>query len=120
MFYYFISYTLDAKLSPSGLRVVKITATSGQVHWLPVHSSYHHEVFLDETLLECVQPGSSSYTIDDLTPDTLYQVQVRALIPDYLKLTGKIAEENLSAETEFTTSPGGTNVYIFHFLVIIC
>jgi hypothetical protein len=119
-FYYFIFYTVETKLSPSDLRVVKISATSGQVHWLPAHSSYQHEIFVNETLLECIKPGCSAYTINELTPGTHYQVQVRILIPDHLMLTvGKIAEENLSAEVEFTTSDGGRIYYrIFHSVLL--
>ena len=102
-------------LSPSNLRIVKITATSSEVHWLPAHSSYLHEVFLNESLLECVKAGCSSCTINNLTPDTKYCLQVRTSIPDHLKITvGKISEENLSAETEFTT-PAGGKLVISHF-----
>ena len=110
---------IDAPLSPSHVQVVKITTTSGQVHWLPAHSSYQHEIFLNETLLECIKPGCTSYTINNLSPATLYQVQVRTLIPDHLTVTlGKIPEEDLSVEVEFTTSDGGRAHCHSYFLTL--
>ena len=99
---------IDAALSPSDVQVIKITTTSGQVHWLPAHSGYRHEIFLNGTLLECIKPACISYTINNLSPATLYQVQVRTLIPDHVMVTlGEIPEDDLSAEVEFTTSDGG-------------
>ena len=109
--------SVDAILSPTNLRAIKITSTSSEIHWLPAHSCYLHEVFLNESFLECVKAGCSTYTLTNLTPDTQYRVEVRTSIPDHLKITvGKISEENLSAETEFTTSNGGKTVHFTHDL----
>jgi hypothetical protein len=103
-----MAYILDAIFSPSDVHVIKIKTTSGQVRWLPAHSSCRHEVFLNETLIESVKPGCTAYTINDLSPATLYHVQVRTVIPEHLKSTlGDVTEEDLSAGVEFTTSDGG-------------
>ena len=107
---YLLVFTqIDAKLAPENLRVTKITATSCEIQWLPAHSSYEHEILMnDETVVECIQPGCSGYTMNELSPGTLYQIQVRTRILDQLKLTaGKIHGHCLSAELEFTTAEGG-------------
>ena len=102
---------------PSNLHVIKITATSGEVQWLPSHSSYQHEIFLNEALLESVKVGCSSFTINDLSPSTKYHVRVRTIIPDHLKMSvGKLAEKDSSADVEFTTADGGKTSYVvIHF-----
>ncbi|XP_028400821.1 peripheral-type benzodiazepine receptor-associated protein 1-like [Dendronephthya gigantea] len=98
----------DATLSPSNVDVTKITATSGELQWLPSHSSYQHEIFLNETLLENVKAGCSSFAINDLSPSTQYHIRVRTIIPGHLEMSGdKLTEKDLSAEVEFTTADGG-------------
>ncbi|XP_028400884.1 RIMS-binding protein 2-like isoform X2 [Dendronephthya gigantea] len=98
----------DATLSPSNLDVTKITATSGELQWLPSHSCYQHEIFLNETLLENVKAGCSSFAMNDLSPSTQYHIRVRTVIPDHLEMSGgKLTEKDLSAEVEFTTADGG-------------
>ena len=67
---------------------------------------------MNDSLLECIKPGFSSYTINDLTPATIYQVQVRTLIPDHLKFNmDMITENDLTAETEFQTAEGGISLF---------
>lgn len=106
-------FRIDAKLSPSDLRITKITATSGEIQWLPAHSSYEHEIFLNEILLDCVKPGCASYAINDLSPSTSYQVLVRTQIPEHVKVTvGRVDQDSLSGEVEFTTAEGGKFVQL--------
>ena len=104
-----IPFTLDARLSPYDLQMLQITRTSAEIQWLPANSSYAHEVFLDNSLLQCVNPAISSYTLNELSPSTLYRARIRTQIPSHLRLAiGKAStEDNLSSEIEFTTLAGG-------------
>ncbi|KAI1902883.1 hypothetical protein AGOR_G00020890 [Albula goreensis] len=97
----------DVSVAPTQLRAEQVSATSGNLTWLPSNSNYVHVVFLNDEERELVKAGSYSLCLSNLEPNRQYRVKVEARphrTPWELPLEQR---EQKTATTTFTTLMAG-------------
>ena len=97
---------IGATAAPIELKCNHVTAVSVEIEWVPGNSSYAHAIYLNGKEIQIVKPSIVNYLLQNLTPDTDYEVLIQARLAKEIKKIPRKSEE-VSTRTSFRTLVGG-------------